>query len=101
MPCTGAARSRFLIMENPSSPPRDGRRSSKKKNATMWLKFNTEYVAGIVGGAGLLLFLLALSADSGMISANGLTGAGTKFAGLAMILAGGGMKWRAQGRSKQ
>lgn len=67
----------------------------------MWIKFNTDYVAGIVGGAGLLLFLLALSADVGMISAEGLKGAGTKFAGLAMILAGGGMKWRAQGRANQ
>lgn len=67
----------------------------------MWIKFNTEYVAGIVGGAGLLFFFLALSADVGMISTDGLKGAGTKFAGLAMILAGGGMKWRAQGRSKQ
>jgi hypothetical protein len=67
----------------------------------MWIKFNTDYVAGIVAGAGLLLVLLALSADSGMVSAEGLKGAGTKFAGLAMILAGGGMKWRAQVRSKQ
>jgi len=91
----------FIEVVSRSRRPRDPYRSTKKKNATMWLKFNTEYVAGIVGGAGLLLFLLALSADSGMISANGLTGAGTKFAGLAMILAGGGMKWRAQGRSKQ
>ncbi len=67
----------------------------------MWIKFNIEYVAGIVGGAGLLLFLLALSADAGMISADGLKGAGTKFAGLTMILAGSGMKWRAQRRSNQ
>lgn len=65
----------------------------------MWIKFNTDYVAGIVGGAGLLLFLLALSADSGVISAEGLKGAGFKFAALAMVLAGGGMKWRSQGRS--
>ena len=67
----------------------------------MWIKFNTDYVAGIIVGAGLLLVLLSLAADSGMISADGLKGAGTKFAGFAMILAGGGMKWRAQGRSKQ
>lgn len=67
----------------------------------MWIKFNTEYVAGIIGGAGLLLFLLALTADSGMISADGLKGAGTKFAGLTMVLAGGGMKMRAQGRPKK
>lgn len=67
----------------------------------MWIKFNTEYFAGIVGGAGLLFFFLALSADAGMISADGLKGAGAKFAGLSMILAGAGMKYRAQGRSKQ
>ena len=66
----------------------------------MWIKFNTDYVSGIVGGAGLLLFLLALSADSGMISADGLRGAGTKFAAIAMLLTGGGMKWRSQARSK-
>ena len=67
----------------------------------MWIKFNTDYVAGIVVGAGFLLLLLALSADSGMISADGLKGAGTKFVGLAMMLAGGGMKWRTQGRSNR
>lgn len=67
----------------------------------MWLKLNTDYVAGIVGGAGLLLFLMALSADAGLLSFDGLKGAGTKFAGIAMILAGGGMKWRAQSRTKQ
>jgi hypothetical protein len=67
----------------------------------MWIKLNTDYVAGIVGGAGLLLFFLALSADAGMISADGLKGAGTKFAAIAMILAGSGMKWRSQGRSSQ
>ena len=71
------------------------------RDALVWIKFNTDYVAGIVGGAGLLLFLLALSADAGMISADGLKSAGTKFAGLAMILASGGMKWRAQSRSNQ
>lgn len=67
----------------------------------MWIRFTLEYVAGIVAGAGLLLFLLALSADSGLLAADGLKGAGTKFAGLAMILAGGGMKWRVQRNSKQ
>jgi len=67
----------------------------------MWIKFNTDYVAGIIGGAGLLLFLLALAADAGMSSADGLTGGGVKFAGIALILAGSGMKWRAQGRQGQ
>jgi len=67
----------------------------------MWTKFTLDFIAGIVAGAGLLLFLLALSADSGMISADGLKGAATKFVGLAMILAGSGMKWWAQSRSKQ
>ena len=62
----------------------------------MWSRFRLEYIAGIISGAGLLLFLLALAADSGMISAEGLKGAGTKFAALAMILGGGGMNWRAQ-----
>ncbi len=65
----------------------------------MWNRVNTDFVAGIIGGAGLLLFLLALAADAGMISADGLKSAGTKFAGLAMILSGGGMKWRNQARS--
>lgn len=67
-----------------------------ERDAPMWLKFNADYVAGIVGGAGLMLFLLALSADADMISADGLKNAGTKFAGLAAILAGAGMKWRTQ-----
>lgn len=65
----------------------------------MWNKFNTDFVAGIVGGAGLLLFLLALLADAGVLSADGLKGAGVKFAGLALILAGSGMKWRTPSRS--
>ena len=51
----------------------------------MWLKLNAEYVAGIVAGAGLLLFLLALSVDSGMLNAEGLKGAGTKFAALLRL----------------
>ena len=67
----------------------------------MWLKLYADYIAGIVSGFGLLLFLLALSADSGLLNADGLKGAGTKFAALAMILAGGGMKWRAQGIIKK
>jgi hypothetical protein len=67
----------------------------------MWIKFTAEYIAGIVAGAGLLLFMLALAADSGLLSADGLRGAGTKFAALAMVLAGGGMKWWAQSRSRQ
>lgn len=62
----------------------------------MWIKLHAEYVAGLISGAGLLLFLLALSADAGMIEAAGLKGAGVKFAAIAMLLAGGGMKWRAQ-----
>ena len=66
----------------------------------MWPRLNAEYVAGIVSGIGLLLFLLALSVDSGLLNADGLRGAGTKFAGLAMILAGGGIKWRAQAALK-
>ena len=64
----------------------------------MWIKFNSDYIAGIVCGAGLLLFLIALLADTLLLSADGLRGAGTKFAGLALILAGGGFKWRAQRR---
>ena len=73
----------------------------RRQASNMWLKLNAEYVAGIVAGAGLLLFLLALSVDSGMLNAEGLKGAGTKFAALAMILAGGGMKWRAQRGSQK
>ena len=65
----------------------------------MWIKFNSDYIAGIVGGAGLLLFLIVLLADASLLSADGLRGAGTKFAGLALILAAGGLKWRVQRRS--
>jgi len=66
----------------------------------MWIRFTPDYVAGIVVGAGLLLFLLALSADLEWISADGLQGAGPRFAALAMVLAGGGLKWRAQSRQR-
>lgn len=71
------------------------------KEAPMGMKSSTEYAAGIVGGAGLLLFLVALAADAGMIKADAFKVAGTKFAGLAMILAGAGMKWRAKARNSQ
>jgi len=64
----------------------------------MWIKLTSEYVSGIVAGAGLLLLLLALSADSELLAADGLKGAGVKFAALAMVLAGGGIKLRAQSR---
>lgn len=67
----------------------------------MWLKISDDYVAGIVSGFGLLLFFLALSADSELLNADRLKSPGTRFAALAMILAGGGMKWRAQGRIKK
>ena len=90
-----------LQMENQTAVPGDIGRSSTRNDTTMWIKFSTDYVAGIVVGAGFLLLLLSLSADSGMISADGLKGAGTKFVSLAMIFAGGGMKWRAQSRLKQ
>lgn len=62
----------------------------------MWIKLTTEYVAGLVSGAGLLLLMLALATDAGLLSADGLKAPGTKFAALAVLLAGSGMKWRGQ-----
>ena len=65
----------------------------------MFIKFTVDYLAGMITGAGLLLFLLAISADAEMLSADSLKGLGVKFAAIAMILAGGGVKWRSQSRS--
>jgi hypothetical protein len=66
----------------------------------MWIKFSIDYISGMVSGAGLLLLLLAIAVDAGTLNAEGLKGAGPKFAALALILAGGGMKWRSQLTSK-
>lgn len=62
----------------------------------MRIKFTQDYIAGIIVGAGLAVFLLSLAADSDMLTAESLGKSGAKFAGLAMLIAGGGMKWRSQ-----
>lgn len=62
----------------------------------MWIKFTTDYIAGGIAGAGLAVVFLGLAANSDMLSADFLTKSGTSFAGLAMLLAGGGMKLRSQ-----
>ena len=63
---------------------------------TMWIRFTAEYIAGISTGAGAAIFFIALAAQSDLLSSEFLTGSGALFAGLALILGGGGMKWRAQ-----
>ena len=62
----------------------------------MWIRFTAEYIAGIFTGAGVAIFFLALAVRSNLLSSELLTGSGALFAGLALILGGGGMKWRAQ-----
>ena len=62
----------------------------------MWIKFTADYIAGAIAGAGLIVVLLSLTADSDLLKPDFLTRPGTIYAGLAMLLAGGGMKLRAQ-----
>lgn len=66
----------------------------------MWIKFTEDYIAGLISGAGLLLLVVGLCADAGILTADGLQGAGTKFAGLALLLAGGGLKLQSQNRPR-
>ena len=66
----------------------------------MSIKFTVEYIAGIFTGAGTAIFFLALAAQSDLLSPDFLTSSGALFAGLALIMGGGGMKWRAQSGTK-
>ena len=65
----------------------------------MWIRLTKDYVAGIVVGAGLLLLLLAVSAETGILAVDVLKGVGAKFGAFAMILAGGGMKQVCSGKN--
>ena len=62
----------------------------------MWIKFTPDYLAGIMTGAGLACFFTALAVRSGMISPSVVSTSGCVFTGLALILGGGGYKWRTQ-----
>jgi hypothetical protein len=66
----------------------------------MWIRFTLAYFAGMITGAGLLLFFMALAIDAGMLNFENLRGVAVKFGAIAMILAGGGMQWRSQLGSK-
>lgn len=66
----------------------------------MWIKFSKDYVAGILTGAGTAIFFLALAARSGVLSSGFLVENGALFCGLAFVLGGGGMKWRAQAETE-
>ncbi|MBT4863928.1 MAG: hypothetical protein HON53_02260 [Planctomycetaceae bacterium] len=74
----------------------DNQTSNGKQWHDMWVKLSVEYIAGIFTGAGAALFFLRLGAQSDMVSADFLTTSGCAFAGIALIIGGGVMKWRAQ-----
>lgn len=54
------------------------------------------YLAGMMTGAGLAMFFLALGVDSDLLKPDILQNSGIKFAGLALLLGGGAMKRRLQ-----
>lgn len=64
----------------------------------MWIKFTAEYIAGCFAGAGLAIFFLGISAQSDLVSPEFLNKSGCLFAGLALLIGGGAMKLRLQGK---
>lgn len=60
------------------------------------VKMTTDYIAGMMTGAGFAVFLLALGMQSELLKQNILVTSGIMFAGLALVLGGGGMKMRSQ-----
>lgn len=62
----------------------------------VWNHITPDYLAGVVAGMGLMVFLLSTAHDSGLMSLASLGGPGAKFAGLALILAGAGLVWRSR-----
>ena len=62
------------------------------------VKLTPDYVAGMMTGAGLAMFFLALGVQSDLLKQDILINSGIMFAGLALVLGGGAMKMRGQSR---
>lgn len=60
------------------------------------VRMTADYCAGILTGAGLAIFFLALAVQSDLLKSDILVHSGIMFAGIALILGGGGMKLRSQ-----
>jgi hypothetical protein len=60
------------------------------------VKMTGEYLAGMMTGGGLAMFFLALGVQSDVLKGDILVNSGIMFAGLALVLGGGGMKMRLQ-----
>lgn len=62
------------------------------------VKMTADYMAGMMTGAGLAMFFLALGVQSNLLKPDILINSGIMFAGLALGLGGGAMKMRSQQR---
>ncbi len=60
------------------------------------VKMTADYCAGMMTGGGLAMFFLALGVQSGILKPDILVNSGIMFAGIALLLGGGGMKLRSQ-----
>ena len=60
------------------------------------IKMTPEYLAGIMAGAGLAMFFLALGVQSELLKPDILVNSGIMFAGLALTIGGGALKMRLQ-----
>ena len=60
------------------------------------VKMTADYTAGMMTGAGLAMFFLALGVQSDLLKPDILINSGIMFAGLALGLGGGSMKMRLQ-----
>ncbi len=64
------------------------------------VKMTADYTAGMMTGAGLAMFFLALGVQSDLLKPDILINSGIMFGGLALVLGGGSMKMRLrQGQS--
>jgi hypothetical protein len=64
------------------------------------VKLTSEYGAGMMTGAGIALFFLALGVQSELLKPDILVNSGIMFAGLALALGGGGIMLRGKGSSR-
>ena len=60
------------------------------------VKMTADYSAGMMAGAGMAMFFLALGVQSELLKPDILVNSGIMFAGLALGLGGGAMKMRLQ-----
>lgn len=58
------------------------------------VKLTSDYCAGMMTGCGIAMFLLALGVQSQFLKSDIMVNSGIMFAGLALLLGGGGIMLR-------